>query len=179
MKSVVIYKSKTGYTKMYAEWIAEALGCHAREQNDIDAGELMDYDTIIFGGGIYASGIAGIKLITKNYDALKDKNLLVWATGLTPEEDEEVAKMWEKNFNEEQLSHIRTFYLRGGFDFNKLGIKDKLLMKAFRKMLEKEKEPRPGMEGFLESFHEPQDYRNKDNIRELIGYVREISSFAP
>lgn len=175
MKSVVIYKSKTGYTKVYAEWIAEALDCDIKEQKDIKTGELADYDTIIFGGGIYVGGIAGIKLITKNYDALKSKNLLVWATGLTPEDDEEVTKMWEKNFNEDQLSHIRTFYLRGGFDFNKLGAKDKLFMKAFRKMLEKEKEPKPGMDGFLKSFHEPQDFSCKNNIKELVDYADSLA----
>lgn len=175
MNAVVIYKSKTGYTKVYAGWIAEALDCPAMELKSITAEDLKSYDTIIFGGGLYAGGIAGIKSITKNYDMLKDKNIVVWATGLSPEGDDDIEKMWEKNLNEKQLSHIKTFYLRGGFDYNKLGTKDKLLMKAFRKMLEKEKEPKPGMEGFLQSFHEPQDYCSKDNLKELVDYANTLA----
>ena len=35
----------------------------------------MDYDTIIFCGGIYASGIAGLSFLKKNTNQLKDKEI--------------------------------------------------------------------------------------------------------
>ncbi len=31
MKTIVVYKSKYGYTKRYAEWIAEELSCDIKE----------------------------------------------------------------------------------------------------------------------------------------------------
>ena len=31
MKTIVIYNSKTGFTKRYAEWISEALSCECVE----------------------------------------------------------------------------------------------------------------------------------------------------
>ena len=40
MNSIVTYKSKTGFTKKYAEWIAEDLGCKAVKLSELkDASE--------------------------------------------------------------------------------------------------------------------------------------------
>ena len=60
MCGIIIYKSKYGSTKKYAEWLKEATGFEMAEADQIKAGEAAKYDTIIFGGGIYAGGIAGI-----------------------------------------------------------------------------------------------------------------------
>ena len=54
MKSIVIYKSKYGSTKTYAEWIASELSCEALDAKNIKADSLLEYDNIIYGGGLYA-----------------------------------------------------------------------------------------------------------------------------
>ena len=51
MNAIVIYKSKYGSTKAYAEWIAEALSCQAVEAKSVKADDLLAYDTIVYGGG--------------------------------------------------------------------------------------------------------------------------------
>ncbi|MGI6331281.1 MAG: flavodoxin domain-containing protein [Zhaonellaceae bacterium] len=63
MKScVVLYQSKYGTTKKYAEWLAEELSCDLIETKKATIEQIEKYKTIILGGGIYASGIAGIVL---------------------------------------------------------------------------------------------------------------------
>lgn len=62
----VIYKSKYGSTKQYAEWISEALKADLFERGNIKYENLYKYKTIIFGGGLYASGIIGFDIIKKN-----------------------------------------------------------------------------------------------------------------
>ena len=42
MKSIVVYTSKTGFTKKYAQWIAEDLGCEAKGLNEISGENLAD-----------------------------------------------------------------------------------------------------------------------------------------
>ena len=54
MKTIVAYKSKSGYTKTYAEWIAQELHCDIKENAELS--DLAGYDTIIYGGGMYAGG---------------------------------------------------------------------------------------------------------------------------
>ena len=41
-------------------------------------GEVKGYDTIILGGGIYASGIAGLPFLKKHIDELKEKKIIVF-----------------------------------------------------------------------------------------------------
>lgn len=40
MKKIVVYQSGTGFTAKYADWIAEELGCEAKEYKYVKADEL-------------------------------------------------------------------------------------------------------------------------------------------
>ncbi len=73
MKTIVVYKSKTCFTKKYAQWITEDLSADLFEVSKVNIDILTQYDTIIYGGSLYAVGIIGVKLITKNINKLKDK----------------------------------------------------------------------------------------------------------
>ncbi|MHC1719854.1 MAG: flavodoxin domain-containing protein [Clostridiaceae bacterium] len=171
--TIVIYQSKTGFTKKYAEWIAQELKCEIKGNEKFSLGDIIFYDTIIFGGGLYASGINGIKLIKDNFNVLKNKDLVVFATGVTPPRDEVLAKVWEANFDEEQRNAIKKFYLRGGFDFSKLSAGNKILMSIMKMKLKSEKEPTEDSKGMLEAMDNPVDFTDKENIRPLIKCVEE------
>jgi len=77
MKTIVIYKSKTGFTKKYAEWIANDLLADIFDVSKVNIDMLTTYDTIIYGGSLYAVGINGIKLIKQNFDKIL-MTLLKW-----------------------------------------------------------------------------------------------------
>ena len=84
MNTIVVYKTKYGATKTYAEWIANELGCEALDAKNVKIDDILKYDTIIYGGGLYAEIINGLHMLTKNMDKLKDKKIAVFTTGLTP-----------------------------------------------------------------------------------------------
>lgn len=50
MNAIVIYNSQTGFTKRYAEWIAEATGADCLELSAAKKKNLTTYEAIIFGG---------------------------------------------------------------------------------------------------------------------------------
>ena len=52
-KVAIIYKTKYGSTKKYAGWIAVKIDADLYEVSDIRPKHLLEYDTIIFGGGLY------------------------------------------------------------------------------------------------------------------------------
>ncbi|MFA7069096.1 MAG: flavodoxin domain-containing protein, partial [Acidaminococcaceae bacterium] len=81
MRSVVIYSSKTGFTKKYAKWLAEDLSADIFDATKVTAEMLEGYDTIIYGGGLYALGISGVEYIKQNRGKLKNKKVVVFATG--------------------------------------------------------------------------------------------------
>ena len=169
MKTIVAYKSKSGYTKTYAEWIAQELDCDIKENAGIS--DIIGYDTIIYGGGMYAGGFNGIKLITKNLDKLSGKKIALFAVGSNPGREHEMQPFWEKVLTAEQQKQIGHFYLRGGFDFSKLTAGDKILMKMLKVRLQKLKERTEDEQGMLDAYDTPVDFRDKDNIKPLIDFV--------
>ena len=173
MKTIVIYKSKTGFAKKYAEWIAQELAADLFEVSKVTTDRLTAYDTIIYGGGLYAVGIKGVKLIKENLDKLKTKKVVVFATGASPSRKEAVNEVRNKNFTPNQQRQIRFFYLRGGFDYSKLKPFDKVLMTLLKWKLSKKKKLTPDDRGMLNSYDKPVDFTRKKNIDEIIAYVRQ------
>ena len=173
MKTIVIYKSKTGFTKKYANWIAEELKADIYEASKVNINMLSDYDTIVFGGGLYAVGINGVKFITENIEKLKDKKIVVFATGASPSREEVINEVRDQNFTKEQQEYIKFFYARGGFNYKELNLFDKLLMN-FLKMKIKRKNPEEltnDEKGMLAIYDKGADYTKKSNIEPLIEYV--------
>jgi len=173
MKTVVIYKSKTGFTKKYAEWIAEELSADIVDVSKVTTNMLTAYDTVIYGGGLYIIGINGVKFIAQNIDKLKDKKVVVFATGASPSREEAMSEVRDKNFTLEQQKHIQFFYFRGGFDYSKLKPFDKVLMilLKWKMKMKREKELTPDERGMLASYDKPVDFTRKKNIDEIIAYV--------
>ena len=173
MKTVVIYKSKTGFTKKYAEWIAEDLSADIFDVSKVNVNMLTSYDTIIYGGSLYAVGISGIKIITENIEKLKDKKVIVFATGASPLSDDVINGVIDKNFTTEQQKCIKFFYLRGGFDFSKLNLFDKTLMTLMKWKIKntKPEDLTPDEIGMLTIYDKPVDFTMRKNIDEIINHV--------
>lgn len=175
MKTAVIYKSKTGFTGKYAEWIAEAVNADLFSADKVNIENLESYDTVIFGGSLYAVGINGIRLITGNMERLKNKKIVVFATGASPARFKVAEEVKKRNFTREQQEKIKFFYLRGGFDYQKLGVTDKILMLLLKwKILSKKKELRSDDEiGMLAIYNTAVDYTDKKNMEPLLAYLME------
>lgn len=171
MKTIIAYRSKTGYTKKYAEWLSEELHCDCIKNPSLS--ELLPYDTIIYGGGLYIGKINGIGLITKNFNQLKNKQLIVFAVGMGPGRDEELKTLWKNNLPVKEMSDaIQTFYLRGGFDYQKLSLINKFLMYGLKKMhLERIKNPTEDDKGMLAMYDVPQDFTDKKSLDKLLTHL--------
>lgn len=172
MKSIVLYKSKTGFTKEYAEWIASELEADMFEVSDIGIEMLDGYDTIIFGGGLYASHINGVRFITSNIDRLSQKKVVVFATGISPLSDDVLNDVRSTNFDSNTLNSIEFFYFRGGFDYEHLKRLDKFMMSLLKFKLKHKKHLNDHERGMLDAYDERVDFGSKENIGELISCVK-------
>jgi menaquinone-dependent protoporphyrinogen IX oxidase len=175
MRTIVVYKSISGYTRKYAEWIAEALGADIREVGKSKAGEVSNYDTIVFGGSLHAVGINGIGFIKRNWKSLAKKRLIVFATGASPSREEIPEIVLAANFTDEERGRIRFFYLRGGFDYSKLDPANKVLMKLLRLKIKSKREAdrSPDERGMLAAFDRPVDFTKRENIAAIVDCARE------
>ncbi|WP_446897108.1 flavodoxin domain-containing protein [Clostridium sp. LBM24168] len=172
MRTVVVYRSKTGFTKKYAKWIAEELSADIFEFTRVTVDMIVKYDTVIYGGGLYAVSINGIKFITQNLDKIKGKKIVVFATGASPLREEVMTEIRDKNFTPEQQKYICFFYLRGGFDYSRLNIFDKLLMKLLKLTLRFKKNLTADEKGIIAMYAKSVDFTRKDNIKGIIEYIK-------
>ncbi len=130
MKAVVVYKSKYGTTKQYAEWIAEDLHADIFEADMFHADDFEKYDTVIFGGGVYVGSILGIAMVMNNMGILRHKNTFVFTVGLdSPENDCHMENLLEKNFTDEMKKKIHVYHFSGAIEYEKLTFVHKMMMK--------------------------------------------------
>lgn len=181
MKTLVTYRSVSGFTRTYAEWIAEALSADLRRRSEVDLDTMKQYDLVIYGGPLHAVGIAGVDLIKKNLDALTGVKLIVFAVGASPPREDLVSELLTNNFPEPDRERVKLFYLRGGFDFNKLTLPLRLVMRAMKwKIRTTPKEERSDDEkGMLSAFDNPVDFTDRKNIEELVNYAHALASRLP
>ncbi len=176
MKTAVVYKSVTGYTKKYAEWIAEDLNGDLYNVKDIDINRLMNYDLIIYGGSLHAVGISGVNMIKDNLDKLADKKIIIFTTGASPLRENILDEVKNANFSDEEQKRLRFFYLRGGFDYDRLDFVNKILMTLMKwkiKLTKPEKRT-PDERGMLAAYEKPVDFTKKENLNELLSYARSL-----
>jgi menaquinone-dependent protoporphyrinogen IX oxidase len=169
-KVLVIYKSKYGSTKRYAQWIADAVKGDLIEASKAKAKDLLKYDTIVFGGFLHAVGINGVKIIIDNYKKIMDKKIIVFAVGCSPHKSEDVEKVFTTNFKGDIKENINFFYLRGAFKYENLGFLDKMMMNVLKVKLSKIKEEdrNEDIKGLLECYDNPMDWTDRNSIKPIV-----------
>lgn len=173
-KKVVIYASHYGYTQKYANWIAKALQCEVVNVSELDEKNLTQCDVIIWGGGLYASGINGIKQFKKLFPLLRQKKLIVFTVGLASVDDPEPFKqLVQKNFDQEQIDRIQFYHFRGGMDYKRLSFAHRSMMAALRRVILMKKEQSEDAKGILETYGKTIDMSNRDAIQPLLDYVNQ------
>lgn len=175
--TAVIYKSRYGSTRKYAGWIAESLGADLFEESEISGSALQGYKTIIYGGGLYASGINGISFLTKNFHSVKDKNLIVFTVGLASPEDTSIYKpIIEKNIPAEMRGSIKFFHFRGAIDYDELNVMHKGMMAMLKRMVAKKAEGEKTEEDrqMLETYGQKVDFADRNSIAPLVECVLKL-----
>ncbi len=174
MKSIVIYKSKYGSTETYAKWIATELGCDICEVKGINADKLCDYDTVIYGGGLYAEIINGLSFITKNLNALSDKKIAVFSTGITPLDcrDYYDKMVIAKNFKNGLPENVKVFNFMGKMVNSELSLAHRTALRALKKLMSSKENPSDMEKLLVDLCDADGDFTDRAAIDELINYVK-------
>ena len=173
MKNIaVIYKSYYGTTKRYAEWIAAELNASLFEASDIKPAQLLDYDVVIYGGGLYAGGIIGSKLVEKN----QCKSLVLFTVGLATPETTDYTGIMAKSFSVEQLSMIKVFHLHGGIDYKKLGIVHRIMMAVVKRKAERTPTAERTSDDnlLLQTYGGRIDFTDRETIKPIVDYINTL-----
>ena len=172
MKTIVIYNSQTGFTKRYAEWIAEATGADCLELSAAKKKDLAAYEAIIFGGWACAGTINKISWFKANIDRWADKKLIAFCVGASPIENPEIEIALKQNFNESEQKKVKTFYCPGGINYEKMSAPSKLMMKMFVKMMKAKKDKTEAEQIMVKMLSSSYDISDKKYIDPILQYLK-------
>lgn len=169
MSGVILYQSKYGATERYAKWIMEETGFDCIETKLAKIEFVRKYDTIILGGGLYASGIAGLSFLKKHIDELRDKKILVFCVGASPYEQDAFEQIVAHNMKD-LLADIPCFYCRGAWDMDSMSFMDRNLCKLLKKAVMKKnpQEYEPWEKALMEAGEHSCDWTDKAYIAPIL-----------
>lgn len=143
MKAIVVYNSKTGFTRRYAEWIAQAIDADCRAIDEIENVDMRQYDLLLFGSWVHAETLKKRDWIKRQLPRWKGRRVGVFAVGAMPAGDA-ANRVFEQTFTPQERTQMRTFYLQGGLDYARMSCADRLLMAFMRKTLAGQKDTKSG-----------------------------------
>ncbi len=87
MKTAIIYKTKTGSTKKYADWLAAAIDAKVMPFDQAAEADLSSFERLIVSSGTYAGRMPLTKFLKENWEKLEDKKIVILAVGAAPEDN--------------------------------------------------------------------------------------------
>lgn len=173
-KGIILYQSKYGATNKYANWLTEKTGYDCIETKKAKAAHLQNYDVIVLGGGVYASGIAGLSFLKKNISSIPSKKIAVFAVGASPYDEKAIMQIREMHFKDE-LSSVPLFYCRGAWDEEKMGFVDRTLCKMLQKAVAKQNpdEYEPWQKALMCAVGQKCDWTDKKYLEPLLQFIEE------
>lgn len=134
---------------------------------------IAEYDFVIYRSRVHSERIDGIKKIKVLFSDNEMSKLIIFETRPTPLAAEDVINtIWESNFSNEELKIISHFYMQGGFNYEKMGILDRMIMKTLSKILSRKKDKSSDEAGFEQDIGSSYDISSREYIAPLIQFVK-------
>jgi len=175
-KTLVIYSSKYGHTKTYAQWLAEELNADICDSKNLKNNMLYNYSTIVFGSSLYAGKNKAALLIVKHFEQIKDKKVVLFTCGLADVSNKtniiSINKSLDKIITPKIRNKIKIFHLRGGIDYGNLNFLHKTMMKFVCSNVSKkpENERTDEEKDVLATYGQKIDFSDKKMLEPIIQY---------
>lgn len=128
--NIIIYGSQYGTAEQYAKELSKMIKFKIQSYEKVD--NIDDFDTIIYIGALYASGVLGMKKTFKGLLNSNNKKIIIATVGLADPSDKEntdnIENGMKKQLSREVYNNAHIFHLRGGIDYSKLNLKHKTMM---------------------------------------------------
>ncbi len=173
-KGIILYQSKYGATKKYVDWLTEKTGYDCIETKSAKVAHLHNYDVIVLGGGVYASGIAGLHFLKKNISSVSDKKIAVFAVGASPYDEKAIMQIREMHFKDE-LSNVPLFYCRGAWNEERMTFGDRMLCRMLQKAVSKQNpdEYEPWQKALMCAVGQKCDWTDKIYLEPVYKFIEE------
>ncbi|MCR5099651.1 MAG: flavodoxin domain-containing protein [Lachnospiraceae bacterium] len=176
MKTLIIYTSQTGFTKRYAEWIADRLNGDLLDLKDAQRKTdeyFEEYGVICYGGWAMAGSLVKAKWFLGKAVNWQDKRLAMFCVGGSPNDNPDVDIFLQDALSEEQKKYIKVFYCQGGFNYERMKAPSKLAMKMFVSALRNKKDATEKEKIMAEKMASSYDISDIKFIEPIVSYLGE------
>lgn len=174
MNTLILYKTKTGNTKTYAERIGEGIHGDVFPLDKFRWRNLKNYDTIVFGGWIMGNTIQGIDKFLQHWREMSSKDVLVFAVGMGIPNPETRHLLIEQNILDNY--HLRFYQLRGSFDMKKLHFPYNFMLSNSLRMAANEQGATPEQKALLDIKDHPVVYFDNEGIEKILLVLRTLAA---
>ena len=164
MKGVVLYRSKYGSTRQYAEWISEETGFPLIDLNRSSRPVIADMDVVVIGGWILSDRMVTHSWIRKNWEPLRGKKVVLFSTSASRPTEELKRKYLERTLREEMRKGVIYFPLWGRFSIDGLNLVDGSMMKIASRMFRSDELMKEMVRGI--------DEVKRENLERLLENIR-------
>jgi menaquinone-dependent protoporphyrinogen IX oxidase len=135
-KGAIIYSSRYGATKQYAEWLAGMLKWPLLIAENTTNKDLAVFDTLIIGSSVYVGRLLIKNWLKSHNPALGDKDLSFFIVCGTPaSEREKQETITRTNIPHDLIGPNNIFFLPGRLTIDRLSWRDRFMLKMGARLL--------------------------------------------
>lgn len=169
--TLVLYGSHYGYTRSYAEWIAEDTGGRAVSLDQATTVDVEAADTVVIGASDYAGKLTSADRAQAFADALQGKKLAYFTVSFSGElgqPREKLDAVLAKNLGPAYRDGAPTAHFRGGMDYSVLSRSHKTAMMGVKTFLKSKPNKSETDRQMVECYGGSADYRDRSSIAPFV-----------
>jgi menaquinone-dependent protoporphyrinogen IX oxidase len=163
MKNIIVYCSKYGGTRQYAEWLSQKLDIALTEASEITSMQIEKYDCIIIGSPVYIGKLSISQWLKRSLSSLINKKIFLFVVcGTDTNETSRLQGFIDASVPSEIRNQCEVHFLRGRIIYKELNFWHKMLVRMGASISKT-----PEEKAMLSNF----DYVNQENIEPLVSSI--------
>lgn len=171
----VVYATKYGHTKQYADWMKEEAGADIFVSTSFTPTKALEYKAVVFAGGVYGDKILIMDWLKKNLGQVNVNKIIIAAVSWYCNDSEEAkARLIAENYPEQFKNIVPLVVINSGIDKKKTSVMDKAQLLAAQSAINKHEVRSADDINALAIIKGYSDSTSKDNLKSLIAAVQNI-----
>lgn len=171
----IVYISKCGHTKQYAEWLKDELNCDLYVGDKIDFSRLLSYKLIVFASGVYNDKIQIMDIIKKNISAINVQRTAVMVSTWYANDSLTAKNMLiDGNYPDAFKNRVPLYVLNSGIDKKKISAVDNVKLLAAQLSIEKHEDRSSDDINSLAIIKGYSDQTSKENLDFVVAGIKEL-----
>lgn len=176
MKSVILYGSRYGSARRYAQELSKQTDIPAVSYQE--APPLSKLETIVYIGALYAGGVLGLARTLRSLSLRDGQRLVIVTVGLAdpdiPQNRENIRNALQKQIPAQLYGRAAVFHLRGAIDYQALSLGHRTMMALLHRSLQKKSAEEWNEEdrALMETYGKRADFADFASLRPIVNEIQ-------